>query len=184
MAVEGIQVFLVRESFPASATEGETIRVTNQVYKPGRFVTFQAYEWSGLTSVGGDHNVFFLHPDPPIYRSRSYYDYRNLQMYHGPEPQVNHVEDLFATRAPKLKNNDILAIPHYGGRKGNPDWHNPKIQRMIEVFSEHPRPHAHRPSQPRGSHLQPNLDQLTAPNPHHDTPVPGRSSVGSAIADQ
>ena len=51
-------------------------KVTNAVYQPGKFVTFQAYEWSGQTDVGGDHNVFFLEDDPPIYRSRSYYEYR------------------------------------------------------------------------------------------------------------
>lgn len=114
-------------------------QVTSERNRDGRFVTFQAYEWSGVTDVGGDHNIFFLDDNPPIYRSRSYYDYRNLQMYHGPEPQVNHIEDLFAVLAPQLKDKDIFAIPHYGGRKGNPDWHNPRVQRMIEVFSEHRR---------------------------------------------
>ena len=114
-------------------------KVTNQVHKPGRFVTFQAYEWSGITGVGGDHNVFFLDDDPPLYRSRSYYDYLNLQMYHGSRPQVNHIEDLFATLADLMRDQDIFCIPHYGGRPGNPAWHNAKVQRMIEVFSEHQR---------------------------------------------
>lgn len=113
--------------------------VTNRVYKPGRFVTFQAYEWSGKTDVGGDHNVFFLDDDPPIYRSRSYYDYNNLQMYHGTRPQVNHVEDLFVKLAECYEDKDVFTIPHWGGRRGNPSWHNPKTQRMIEVFSEHRR---------------------------------------------
>jgi hypothetical protein len=114
-------------------------KVTNAVNTPGRFVTFPAYEWSGKTEVGGDHNVYFLDPDPPLYRSRSYYSYRNLQMYHGPEPQVNHVEDIFAVLTPCLEERNVFVIPHYGGRKGNPAFHNPRIQRMIEVFSEHRR---------------------------------------------
>jgi hypothetical protein len=114
-------------------------RVTNELYRPGRFVTFQAYEWSGQTDVGGDHNVFFLGDDPPIFRSRSYYDYRNLQMYHGCEPQVNHVEDLFSVLADRFAEQTVFCIPHWGGRRGNPSWHNPKVQRMIEVFSEHRR---------------------------------------------
>lgn len=114
-------------------------KVTNAVYKPGRFVTFPAYEWSGMTDVGGDHNVFFLQDDPPLYRCRSYYNYLNLQMYHGPEAQVNHVEDLLATLANEFKERTVFCIPHYGGRKGNPEWHNPRVQRMIEVFSEHRR---------------------------------------------
>lgn len=114
-------------------------KVTNRVYKPGRFVTFQAYEWSGKMDVGGDHNVYFLDDDPPLYRSRSYYNYTNFQMYHGLRPQVNHVEDLYLTLAELMKDGTVLCIPHWGGRHGNPKWHNPKIQRMIEVFSEHRR---------------------------------------------
>ncbi len=116
-------------------------KVTNDFNDPGRFVTLQAYEWSGKSDVGGDHNVFFLDDDPPLYRSRSYYDYKNLQMYHGPEPQVNHIEDLFITLQKLQKDNDIFCIPHYGGRQGNPAYHNPKIQRMVEIFSEHRRSH-------------------------------------------
>ena len=114
-------------------------QVTNAVNKPGKFVTFQAYEWSGMTEVGGDHNVYFLEDDPPLFRSRSYYDYRNLQMYHGDLPQVNHIEDLFVTLASEFEHETVFCIPHYGGRQGNPAFHNPKVQRMIEVFSEHRR---------------------------------------------
>ncbi|UCD29519.1 MAG: DUF3604 domain-containing protein, partial [Planctomycetota bacterium] len=114
-------------------------KVTNSAYKPGKFVTFQAYEWSGKADVGGDHNIYFLDDDPPIYRSRSYYNYKNLQMYHGPEPQVNHIEDIFRHLSNHLKNKDVFCIPHWGGRHGNPNWHHPKVQRMIEVFSEHRR---------------------------------------------
>jgi len=113
--------------------------VTNRFNDPGRFVTFQAYEWSGLTSVGGDHNVYFLEDDPPIYRSLSYYDPRNFQMVHSPESKVNHVTELFAKLNERLQIKDVFCIPHYGGRRGNPKWHDPKVQRMIEVFSEHRR---------------------------------------------
>jgi hypothetical protein len=60
-------------------------------------------------------------------------------MYHGPQAQVNHVEDLFAMLVPLLKNKNVFCIPHWGGRRGNPQWHHPKVQRMIEVFSEHRR---------------------------------------------
>ena len=114
-------------------------RATNEAHQPGRFVTFQAYEWSGQASFGGDHNVYFLADDPPCYRTRSYYNYSNLQMYHGPEPQVNHVEDLFITLARQFDEKTVFAIPHWGGRHGNPAWHNPRVQRMIEIFSEHQR---------------------------------------------
>ena len=114
-------------------------QVTNDCYRPGEFVTFQAFEWSGTTDVGGDHNAYFLEDDPPIYRSLSYYDPRNLQMYHGAEPKVGHVKGLFAELAKRLKDRDVFCIPHYGGRRGNPAWHDARVQRMVEVFSEHRR---------------------------------------------
>ncbi|NOX54262.1 MAG: DUF3604 domain-containing protein [Planctomycetes bacterium] len=113
--------------------------VTNRFNEPGRFVTFQAFEWSGVTAVGGDHNVYFLEEDPPIYRSTSYYDPRNYQMYHGRTPKVAHVTELFEKLEQRLRDKNVFCIPHYGGRRGNPKWHNEKVQRMIEIFSEHRR---------------------------------------------
>jgi hypothetical protein len=32
-----------------------------------------------------------------------------------------------------------MAIPHYGGRHANAAFHNPKLQRQIEIFSDHRR---------------------------------------------
>jgi len=113
--------------------------VTNRVNRPGRFVTFQAYEWSGITPLGGDHNCYFLDADPPLYRSTSYYTPDNLQMYHGPVPKQKHITEVFAQLEQHLRNKDVFCIPHWGGRHGNPQWHDPKVQRMIEIFSEHRR---------------------------------------------
>jgi len=114
-------------------------KVTNRAYRPGRFVTFQAYEWSGITPLGGDHNCFFLDDDPPIYRSTSYYTPENLQMYHGPTPKQEHVTDVFAKLKKHLQDKNVFCIPHFGGRRGNPEWHDMEVQRMIEIFSEHRR---------------------------------------------
>lgn len=113
--------------------------VTNAAYQPGSFVTLQAFEWSGNTDVGGDHNVYFLEDDPPLYRCGNYYDRRNLQMYHGPQPDLLHVNELFERLAQRLRDRDVLCIPHWGGRRGNPEFHHPGVQRAIEIFSEHRR---------------------------------------------
>ena len=115
--------------------------VTNRLNQPGRFVTFNAYEWSGTTDVGGDHNVYFLDDDPPLFRSALMYDPRNLQMDHG-SSKVEHVEELFERLAALLTNKNVLCIPHFGGRRGNPRWHDPRVQRLIEVFSDHRRSQA------------------------------------------
>ena len=113
--------------------------ITNRVNRPGRFVTFQAYEWSGTSKMGGDHNCYFLDDDPPLFRSTNYYTPSNLQMYHGPDPMLEKVTDVFAKLREHLRNKDVFCIPHYGGRSGNPAMHDPKVQRMIEIFSEHRR---------------------------------------------
>jgi uncharacterized protein DUF3604 len=113
--------------------------ITNRVNRPGRFVTFHAYEWSGNTASGGDHNCYFLDDDPPLYRSTNYYTPANLQMYHGPDPMLETIADVFAKLNEHLRNKDVFCIPHYGGRSGNPAMHDPKVQRMIEIFSEHRR---------------------------------------------
>jgi hypothetical protein len=111
--------------------------VTNRVNRPGRFVTFNAYEWSGTANVGGDHNIYWLNDDPPIYRSNTAYNKLNLQLYHGPDPKVGQVEELFAILQDRLRYKNVFCIPHRGGRAGNPKWHNPKVQRLVEIYSEH-----------------------------------------------
>jgi hypothetical protein len=107
--------------------------------EPGRYVTFLGYEWSGSTDVGGDHNVYTVDGRMPLYRSYNGYNYRNLRMYHGPNKMAGHVEDLFRMLGENFRDENLLVIPHYGGRRGNPEWHNPELQRGIEVFSDHRR---------------------------------------------
>ncbi len=114
-------------------------QITEAFNQAGSFVTVQAYEWSGMTEVGGDHNVYFRTSDPKILRARSYYDYRNQQAYHGLEPQVNFIEDLYSTLLATYPRGDVLAIPHFGGRQANPSWHDPRVERLVEVYSEHRR---------------------------------------------
>lgn len=112
--------------------------VTNRRNRPGRFVTFHGFEWSGWMDKGGDHNVYFLEDDPPIYRCTSMYDPLNLQMDHT-GPKVKTVTELFALLASRLKNKNVFCIPHFGGRPGNPRWHDPRVQRLVEIYSDHRR---------------------------------------------
>jgi hypothetical protein len=49
------------------------------------------------------------------------------------------VEDLFRVLSDSFRDENLLVIPHYGGRRGNPEWHNPKLQRAVEIFSDHRR---------------------------------------------
>lgn len=117
----------------------EIKQVTARYNQPGRYVTFLAFEWSGRTEVGGDHNVYTSEADMPLIRCYLSYNYGNLRMYHGPNKGAGHVEELFRTLGERFRNENLLVIPHFGGRRGNPEWHNPRLQRSIEIFSDHRR---------------------------------------------
>ena len=117
----------------------EIVETTNRLNEPGRFVTFVGFEWSGPSDVGGDHNVYTVNNSLPLMRSYLRYNYRNLRNYHGAGKQAGHVEDLFRMLGAEYRDENILVIPHYGGRPGNPEWHNSQLQRQIEVFSDHRR---------------------------------------------
>lgn len=112
---------------------------TKRHHAPGEYVTFLGYEWSGPREVGGDHNVYTTADEMPLFRSNLSYNYANLRQYHGPVRQAGHVEDLFRALAENFSDENLLTIPHFGGRPGNPEWHNDALQRGIEVFSDHRR---------------------------------------------
>ena len=114
-------------------------KVTREFNDPGRFVTIPGYEWSGSFETGGDHNVYFLEDDPPIYRCRANFNYHNYNNYQGLEVQANHIEDLYLMLSKHYTGKNIIVIPHYGGRRGNKNWHNPTLERLIEVYSDHQR---------------------------------------------
>lgn len=114
-------------------------RATEAACEDGRFVTLQAYEWSGMTDVGGDRNVYFRDGDPPICRSRTLYDYRNPFIYHGPDRAANHVEDLYRWLDEEVGEGEVVVAPQWGGRPANPQWADPRYDRLVELFSEHRR---------------------------------------------
>lgn len=105
----------------------ETVKRYNQ---PGRFVTFLGYEWSGNTAVGGDHNVYFLRDDEPIHRSSHW----QLDDKSDEDTDRYPVSDLLETFRGR---NDVMIIPHIGGRPANLDFHDPAFTPVIEVQSVH-----------------------------------------------
>ena len=99
-------------------------------HEPGRFVTFLGYEWSGLTPGGGDHNIYYLGDDEPIYRS----DQWLIENQVDPETDRYPISELWKTFKGRK---DALAIPHVGGRHGNFDYYDPEHIPLIEVHSNH-----------------------------------------------
>jgi hypothetical protein len=77
--------------------------------------------------------------DPPLMRSRSYYDYRNQQAFHGADISANHIEDVFNFLTDRCPPASAIVVPHFGGRPAHPKWHRPELERLIKIFSEHQR---------------------------------------------
>lgn len=107
----------------------EQIRATVKKYHvPGRFVTFLGYEWSGLTAGGGDRNVYFLGDDGPLHRC-SHWQVADLS---DASDDCYPVTELYA----RLKGrNDVMVIPHVGGRYADLRWHDPALEPLIEICS-------------------------------------------------
>ncbi|MBI4277644.1 MAG: hypothetical protein HY660_04230 [Armatimonadetes bacterium] len=98
-------------------------------HRPGRFVTFPGYEWSGNTPAGGDHNVFWLHDGMPAYRS-SHWCIPDRSDEHTDRYPVT---ELYQT----LKGKPALVIPHVGGRPCNLTFHEPSLEPVVEIASVH-----------------------------------------------
>lgn len=50
----------------------QVMAATHTAHRPGAFVTFLGYEWSGRTERGGDNNVYFLGDEGPLLYNGKY----------------------------------------------------------------------------------------------------------------
>ena len=107
----------------------ETERVTSDLNASGRYVTLLGYEWSGATDVGGDHNVYFPAETGEIRRCGHFF----LDDKSDADLDLPHVTDLHA----HLRNVDSLVAVHVGGRTSNLAWHEPAVEKLVEIHSTH-----------------------------------------------
>jgi len=117
----------------------DIIRETvTRFHDPPRFSAFYGNEWSGITGVGGDHNVIYARGDLPLYRSNSYYEPKNPFIYSGPDLDAPHIVQLYKRfrRVAKEKNARILAFPSIRGRIANPRWNDERFSPVVETVSE------------------------------------------------
>ena len=105
-------------------------KLIDEYHDPGRFITFLGYEWSGLTPGGGDHNIYFLGDDEQIHRS----DHWLIEDKSDEDTDRYPVSELWETFRGR---NDVLAVPHVGGRHANFDFYDPEFIPVIEVHSNH-----------------------------------------------
>jgi hypothetical protein len=102
--------------------------LTAEFDQPGRFLAIPGYEWSGNTSVGGDHNVWYRTEGRPIYRS-----HRALV-----PDDANPADDCLDARAlfARLQTEDALVVAHVGGRYADVRYaHDARLEPSVEVHS-------------------------------------------------
>ena len=116
-------------------------KVVKKYHEPYIFTTILGYEWSAETDSGGDHNVYYLKDDLPIFRSDNYYNKKNPEMFLDPNTSATHITELWEKLLSTSNPNELLTIPHHGGRPANPQWHNEDLDRLCEIYSEYGRFH-------------------------------------------
>lgn len=119
--------------FEVTKEKWDAVRDRTEAYnKEGKFLTYLGYEWSGNFPGGGDHNVWFLHDTDEFYPS----SYWSTDHDYAPDKRcdrypVNKLFDTFRGRE------DVLIIPHIGGRPANLDYYDKEFTRNIEIHSHH-----------------------------------------------
>lgn len=103
---------------------------TKQYNEEHRFLVFLGYEWSGITPLGGDHNVFFKGDNEHFYPSSNWTSMTNVNPALNASP-VTELGEILKGR------DDVMLIPHIGGRYANLDYFNPELSSVIEIHSHH-----------------------------------------------
>ncbi len=121
--------------------QGNDFQITNAFYAelndlyrefnaPGRFVTIPGYEYSPVTHLGGDRNIFFFDEGRPIRRS----SHALVEDLSDIDTDCNHVLDLFQVL--KRDGERVFAFAHVGGRYADLHvGHDVAIERSIEIHS-------------------------------------------------
>ncbi len=113
---------------------GEFWRELNDLFRefnrPGHFVTLPGYEYSPVTHLGGDRNIYFFDEGRPIRRS----SHALVPDASDLATDCNHVRELF--EALRRENENALAFAHVGGRYADLHaGHDGAIERSVEVHS-------------------------------------------------
>lgn len=104
---------------------------TKKYHEPHKFITMLGYEWSGLTPNGGDHNVYFLNDSEEFYPNSNW-------LLETTDVDVNNNAPTLPDLFEKVKGrDDVMIIPHIGGRYGSLAYFNPKFTPVIEIHSHH-----------------------------------------------
>ena len=105
-------------------------RLTAEFDRPGRFVFFPGYEWSGNTALGGDRNVIFAGEGRTIRRSCH-------ALVEDLSDAGNDAFDVRALHQALRREGEVLCVPHVGGRYADLRYaHDRALERAVEVHSD------------------------------------------------
>ena len=107
----------------------ETERSTRAMNEQGRFVSLLGVEWSAASRLGGDHNLYFPGDAAELRRCSHEFVADTSDI----DSDLPHVDDLYA----HYRGSDTLVAVHVGGRTADLQFHEPALDRLIEVHSTH-----------------------------------------------
>lgn len=108
---------------------GATLASTRAHHQPGRFVPLLGVEWSAISTLGGDHNVYFPGDSAELRRC----SHEFVRDRSDADRDLKHVDDLHG----HYRGSDTILAVHVGGRTANLDWHDAGLDRLLEVHSTH-----------------------------------------------
>ncbi|MDJ0762750.1 MAG: CehA/McbA family metallohydrolase [Myxococcota bacterium] len=119
VAVADHESFLGKQTPPGEWAEMR--RIADEFYRPGRFVTLTAFEWTGRAHPGPGHKVVYLPADGGPVLSR--------------ESNATKTGEGLISAAHRL---GALVVPHHVGWTGaNMSAHDPTVQTCFEIVSCH-----------------------------------------------
>lgn len=107
----------------------ETERVTARMNEDARFVALLGVEWSAASHLGGDHNLYFPGDGAELRRCSHEFVADKSDL----DSDLRHVDDLHA----HYRGSDTLIALHVGGRTADLRFHEPSLDRLLEVHSTH-----------------------------------------------
>ena len=116
--------------FLVSAPEWEeTEALSARLNEAGRYVTLLGVEWSAQSHLGGDRNLYFAGDAAELRRCSHQFiaDRSDLGT------DLPHADDLHA----HYRGSDVIVALHVGGRTTDLRWHEPALERLVEVHSTH-----------------------------------------------
>ena len=117
------------------------VKVCRELHDEGRFLCFPGTEWCGASAVGGDRNVVFLgeevrFPLTADGRSLRVFDWNEDTAQNRPQdPGLPTAADLHNAYRDLAEGDRALLIPHVGGRRALFEWHDPVLERLVEIAS-------------------------------------------------